>query len=323
MKKKLLFFIICLLIVVGLFWGARFLFAPTYGKEMPVALSNKARVAASDAGVYVVDGEKLFLVSKNDKKVITTSFHEPIFTAVGKNLYIADGMKLYSYNPKLVLIDEITTPEEVRTFAVYDRTLYYGMKDQTVRVKDGEASSLSTPGYPVRLCKDKDALIALTLEDKNEHLKSRLYLFRDGKDDMSFGFLDEVMENAAYRNGHLYIITNRSYYHFLDARLVEKNEIMRLRSATQDDETLLYLDDTNLVRIALDDGTKTVTKINDADRIVRAKKKTLLLGKNATVLSDDGSVNPALEQKQVLDGFAFQNELYLVTPQGIYKHFQK
>lgn len=323
MKKKLLLFIALIFLVAGLFFGARFLFARAYGKEMPVALSEHAIVAPSDAGAYVYDGGKLLLVGARGETGASVTFAKPKMIAVGKDVYVADGKTLFRYNRKLEKTYETTAPEEIRTLAADRGTLYYGMKDQTVRFANGEGVALSTPGYPVRLFADKDALIVLTVEDKGKHLKSRLYLFREGKDDVSFAFLDEVMEDAAFSDGHLYIVTNRSYYHFVDARLIEKDEIMRLAGTARYGETLVYLDDTRLVRISLADGTKTATKIDEPTGLVRAEGKTLLLGKNATVLADDGTSTPAREGEVVYGGFPYKHDLYLVTPEGIYRHFQK
>lgn len=323
MKKKFLLFIVVVLLAAGLFFGARFLFARAFDKEMPVALSEHAIVAPSDAGAFVYDGGKLLLVDARNDIGTSVHFAKPKMIAVGKDVYIADGKTLTSYNRKLEKTYETTAPEEIRTLDAVGGTLYYGMKDQTVRFSGGEGVALSTPGYPVRLRADKDALVVLTVEDKDNHLKSRLYLFREGMDEVSFGFLDEVMEDAAFLDGHLYIVTNRAYYHFLDARLIEKDEIMRLTGTARDANTLLYLDDTRLVRIALADGTKTVTKIDETTGLVRAEGKTLLLGKRATVLTDDGTTVPALEGETVYGGFPYKRDLYLVTPKGIYRYFQK
>lgn len=323
MKKKLFFFIALILLASGLFFGARFLFARAYGKEMPVALSQHAIVAPSDAGAFIYDGGKLLLVGARSEIETSVTFAKPKMIAVGKNLYVADGKTLVRYNHKLEKTYETTVPEEIRTLEADHGTLYYGMKDHTVRFANDEGVSLSTPGYPVRLRADKDALIVLTIEDKDAHLKSRLYLFREGKDDVSFGFLDEVMEDAAFLDGHLYIVTNRSYYHFVDARLIEKDEIMRLTGTARDANTLLYLDDTRLVKISLADGAGTTTKLDEPTGLVRAEDKTLLLGKNATVLTDDGATLPALEGETVYGGFPYEHHLYLVTPKGIYRHFQK
>ena len=323
MKKKLFNLIVLILLAAGLFFAARFLFARAYGKEMPVALSEHAIVAPSDAGAYIYDGGKLLLVDAGNEIGTSVTYAKPKMIAVGKDVYVADGKTLTGYNQKLEKIYETTTPEEIRTLATDRGTLYYGMKDQTVRFANGEGVALSTPGYPVRLRADKGALVVLTVEDKDAHLKSRLYLFREGKDDVSFGFLDEVMEDAAFLDGHLYIVTNRSYYHFLDARLIEKDEIMRLAGTARDANTLLYLDDTRLVKISLADGAGTTTKLDEPAELVRAEDKTLLLGKNATVLTDDGTTVPALEGETVYGGFPYQHHLYLVTPKGIYRHFQK
>lgn len=323
MKKKFLFFIVSLFLAAGLFFGARFLFARAYGNEMPAALSEHAIVAPSDAGVYVYDDGKLRLVDAVSEVEKAVSFTDPKMIAVGKTLYVADGKTLYSYSPKLEKLSETTTPEEIRTLASHRGALYYGMKDQTVRVANGESTARSTPGYPVRLFAGDDALVVLTISDKGESLKSRLYLFRDGKDDASFGFLGEVMEDAAFSGSHLYLVTNRAYYHFTDARLVEKDEINRLAGTACTDDTLLYLDNTRLVRVSLADGSAETTHLDDVKKLVRAKDLTLLLGKRATVLADDGKILPAREDGVVYGGFSHGDDLYLVTSQGIYRYFSE
>lgn len=163
MKKKFLLFIVVVLLAAGLFFGARFLFARAFGKEMPVALSEHAIVAPSDAGAFVYDGGKLLLVDAGNDIGTSVHFAKPKMIAVGKDVYIADGKTLTMYNRKLEKTYETTAPEEIRTFTADGGTLYYGMKDQTVRFSGGEGVALSTPGYPVRLRADKDALVVLTV----------------------------------------------------------------------------------------------------------------------------------------------------------------